>query len=134
MVLTAKYCIVFTKLIVFFLSFLTHFWPMFPFYTSWKHQKTKSYLVFSGVYIGNFGQKWVNKDFLTRILMNHRSEGIWRRLSLLFITTSTHWQIFSHLICMVYLWCWTCRAFNYHTHSMRFINLWKLSTSPNVNF
>ena len=134
MVLTAKYCIVFTKLIVFFLPFLTHFWPMFPFYTSWKHQKTKSYLVFSGAYMGNFGQKWVNKDFLTPILMNHRSEGVWRRLSLLFITTFTHWQIFNHLICMVYLWCWTCRAFNYHTHSMRYINLWKLSTSPNVNF
>ena len=27
---------------------LTHFWPMFPFYTSWKLQKTKGFLVFSG--------------------------------------------------------------------------------------
>ena len=134
MVLIAKYCNRIYKAHCFFFFHFWHISGQCAFYTSWKHQKTKSYLVFSGVYIGNFGQKWVNKDFLTRILMNHRSEGIWRRLSLLFITTSTHWQIFSHLICMVYLWCWTCRAFNYHTHSMRFINLWKLSTSPNVNF
>ena len=27
---------------------LTHFWPMFPFYTPWKQQKTKGFLVFSG--------------------------------------------------------------------------------------
>ena len=27
----------------------THFWPIFPFYTPWKHQKTKGFLVFSGV-------------------------------------------------------------------------------------
>ena len=27
---------------------LTHFWPIFPFYTPWKHQKTKDFLVFSG--------------------------------------------------------------------------------------
>ena len=32
--------------------FLTHFWPVFPFYTPWKHQKTKGFLVFSG------GMKW----------------------------------------------------------------------------
>ena len=25
---------------------LTHFWPIFSFYTSWKHQKTKGLLVF----------------------------------------------------------------------------------------
>ena len=28
---------------------LTHFRPMFPFYTPWKHQKTKDFLVFSWV-------------------------------------------------------------------------------------
>ena len=27
---------------------LKHFWPMFPFYTPWKQQKTKDFLVFSG--------------------------------------------------------------------------------------
>ena len=27
---------------------LTHFWPMFLFYTTWKHQETFSFLVFSG--------------------------------------------------------------------------------------
>ena len=26
----------------------TYFWPMFPISTPWKHQKTKSFLVFSG--------------------------------------------------------------------------------------
>ena len=31
---------------------LIHFWPMFQFYTRWKHQKTKGFLVFSG------GIKW----------------------------------------------------------------------------
>ena len=31
---------------------LTHFRPMFPFYTPWKHQKTFGFLVFSG------GIKW----------------------------------------------------------------------------
>ena len=31
---------------------LTYFWPMFPFYTPWKHQKILSFLVFSG------GIKW----------------------------------------------------------------------------
>ena len=31
---------------------LTYFWPMFPFYTPWKHQKTSGLLVFSG------GLKW----------------------------------------------------------------------------
>ena len=30
---------------------LTHFWPMFPFYTPWKHQKTKVFW-FSGVFRG----------------------------------------------------------------------------------
>ena len=30
------------------LALLTHFWPMFLFYTSLKHQKTKDILVFSG--------------------------------------------------------------------------------------
>ena len=27
---------------------LNYFWPMFPFHTPWKHQKTKGFLVFSG--------------------------------------------------------------------------------------
>ena len=33
---------------------LTHFWPMSPLYTPWKHQKTKAFLVFSG------DMKWEN--------------------------------------------------------------------------
>ena len=28
--------------------FLTYFWPTFPFYTPWKHQRTKGFLVFRG--------------------------------------------------------------------------------------
>ena len=33
--------------------FLTHLWPMLPFYTPWKHQKTQ------GVYNRNIEEKWV---------------------------------------------------------------------------
>ena len=32
--------------------FLTHFWAMLPFYTPWKQQKKKGFLVFPG------GIKW----------------------------------------------------------------------------
>ena len=32
----------------FFEVLLTHFWPMFSFYTPWKHQETYGFLVFSG--------------------------------------------------------------------------------------
>ena len=35
-----------------FLIHLTDFWPMFAFYTPWKHQKICGFLVFSG------GIKW----------------------------------------------------------------------------
>ena len=31
---------------------LTHFWPIFPFYTSWKYQEAKVFLIFLG------GRKW----------------------------------------------------------------------------
>ena len=43
-----------------FIVNLTHFWPMFPSYTPWKHQKTKGFLVFSVGYNGNTSQKWIN--------------------------------------------------------------------------
>ena len=39
---------------------LTHFWPMFPFYTPWKHQKTKGFLVFSRDIKGNIGKKCID--------------------------------------------------------------------------
>ena len=29
-------------------ALLTHFKPMFPFYTPWKRQKTRDFLTFSG--------------------------------------------------------------------------------------
>ena len=34
------------------LLIFTHFWPMHPFYTLWKHQKTFGFMEFSG------GIKW----------------------------------------------------------------------------
>ena len=34
--------------IVFLLLSITHFQPMFPFYTPWKHQKTSGFLMFAG--------------------------------------------------------------------------------------
>lgn len=35
-------------------NILTHFWPLFLFYTIWRYQKTKG---------KNIGWKWVNKAF-----------------------------------------------------------------------
>ena len=42
---------------------LTHFQPMFHFYTSWKHQKTYCFLMFPGGIEWNIGWKW-DKVFL----------------------------------------------------------------------
>ena len=40
---------------------LTHSWPMFPFYTPWKHQKTFGSLVLSGGYkMGTFSKNGLN--------------------------------------------------------------------------
>ena len=42
---------------------LTHFQPMFPFYTPWKHQKNKGFLKFSGgCRKGEFGLKSVKAN------------------------------------------------------------------------
>ena len=40
---------------------LTHFMPLISFDTSWKHQKTRGFLMFSGVSIEISGMKWVNE-------------------------------------------------------------------------
>ena len=40
-------------------SSLTHFQPMFNFYTLWKHQKTRGFWCFQGVQKWNIGWKWV---------------------------------------------------------------------------
>ena len=40
--------------------FLTYFLPMFLFYTSWKRQKTKGFLVFSGGINWNISKIWIN--------------------------------------------------------------------------
>ena len=37
------------------MEFLTHFRPVFPFYTRWKHQKTRGFVTFSG---GIEGEHW----------------------------------------------------------------------------
>ena len=56
------------------------FWPVFPFYIPWKHQKIKGFLVFSGgggVENSNIGQKWVNglpQQILTKIIVSTRFE------------------------------------------------------------
>ena len=53
-------CIIFLKFCVKGAAWFTHFWPMFPFYNPWKHQKAKGFLEFSGgVYNRNISQKWI---------------------------------------------------------------------------
>ena len=47
------------------ISLLTHFQPMFHFYTPWKHQKISGFLMLSGgVVYRNIGWKWVNPVIL----------------------------------------------------------------------
>ena len=38
---------------------LTYFWPIFPFYTPWKHQKTVDFLMVSG---GIKWEHWLEMD------------------------------------------------------------------------
>ena len=40
---------------------------MFPFYTSWKHQKAFGLLVFLGIYTGNIGQEWVKGPLVSSV-------------------------------------------------------------------
>ena len=53
------------------LSILTYFWPMFPFYTPWKHQKTFGFLVFS------WGIKWEHWPEMGEHLIGFRSNEFW---------------------------------------------------------
>ena len=46
------------------MTFLTHFSPMFHFYTPWIHQKTKGFLTFSGGIEMEHWAKWVNNAIL----------------------------------------------------------------------
>ena len=52
------------------LNGLNHFWPMFPFYTPLKHQKTFGFLMFSG---GIKWEHWLEMDYalekLAKLLM-----------------------------------------------------------------
>ena len=41
---------------------LTHFWPMFPFFTPCKYQKTFGFLVFSGGTKVHEGEHWPEID------------------------------------------------------------------------
>ena len=44
-------------------GFFTHFLPMIPFYTLWKHpRKPLVFRSFLGVYNGNISQKWIKKE------------------------------------------------------------------------
>ena len=50
-----KVIVQFERFVTIFIKFdrdkilsLAHIWPMFPFYTHWKHQKNFGFLVFSG--------------------------------------------------------------------------------------
>ena len=52
------FCVIYTKRLK---LRLTHFWPMFPFYTPWKHQTTKGSLVFSGGIKWEHWPKWIKK-------------------------------------------------------------------------
>ena len=40
---------------------LTHFMRLVSFYTPWKHQKTKGFLMFSGGLERDRGMKWVKQ-------------------------------------------------------------------------
>ena len=67
------------------LEMFNSFWPMFQFYTPWKHQKTYTrkplvFWCFQGVINGNIGQKWVNKNLhnvlCISFLQEDRKEGM----------------------------------------------------------
>ena len=53
---------------------LNHFWPMFPFYTSWKHQKT----------FGNIGQKWVKQYWTQYWTLKHLGQSYLHFLLMIF--------------------------------------------------
>ena len=53
-----KYC-----LFKYLLSRLTLFWPMFPFYTSWRHQNILGFLVFSDGVRWEIPQKLVKRHY-----------------------------------------------------------------------
>ena len=48
---------------------LTHFWPMFPFYTPWKQQKTKGFSgVFRGYKMGKLARNGLMRDLNSHLL------------------------------------------------------------------
>ena len=68
---------------------LPHFWPIFPFYTSWKHQKTFVFLVISSGYkmgtLAKYGLN-CNNTFTVIILM------FFSLVSFITYVSSTHRQ------------------------------------------
>ena len=47
------------------ISLWPYIWPIFSFYTPWKHQETKGFLVYSGAWHGNIKWKLVNLTYLS---------------------------------------------------------------------
>ena len=57
-----------------YILLLTHFWPVFQFYTPWKHQKTKRFPLFTGVkweYCSEMGQDyWGNNFYIKKFIFS----------------------------------------------------------------
>ena len=74
-------------------DYLTLFWSMFPFYTPWKHQKTITFLMFSG---GIKWEHWPETDYSPwpkkqqNLGRSTNSKMIWIHL-FHFVTAITDW-------------------------------------------
>ena len=53
-----------TNIDVYIQKNLTQSWPVFPFYTPWKHLTTFGFPVVSWGINENIGQKWVKQDLI----------------------------------------------------------------------
>lgn len=60
------------------LSTLTHFWPIFIFYIHWKHEKSFTFLAFSGRVNKNISQIWVNEFWQSRAWQSLIYDIFWR--------------------------------------------------------
>lgn len=60
------------------LSTLTHFWPIFIFYVHWKHEKSFTFLAFSGRVNKNISQIWVNEFWQSRAWQSLIYDIFWR--------------------------------------------------------
>ena len=72
----------------------TYFWPIFPFYTPWKHEKTKIFLVFSG------GIKWEHSPemgYEKTISGRLKIENLWTSYRL-YLTHATVTNLLRHFL------------------------------------